>query len=303
MNSNSFLNLPVYINGDINGIVTETKDICNKLNITISKLNNIIKITTSVDYLFYYDIKQSILYITLFMPHKKNKINVSTNNDKLITNINIDDIKNYNINILPQGDFIISKKIKKNTSFMNLIYKNINGSLFNLKSGIFIFIDNNGVMHFYNDVIQLNDFDILDNTKLINISEYINENIKVESYNLTESITPVCINNNTLYSKLTNVISNSLSYINPLNYLTSNNPIINLSIEFYFNTETFELYKKIDNKVKILKPNKLNIPIFIDNISYSENNNVIFSGLIQPKYNSVKVIFNSFFITHQLLTN
>ena len=272
------------------------------INITILKLDNLIKITTPVDYLFYYEIKQSTLYITLFMQHKKNKINVSTNNEQLITNIQVNDIKTYNINILPQGDFVISKKIKKNTSFMNLIYKNINGSLFNLKSGIFIFIDNNGVMHYYNDSIQLNDFNTLDNIKLINISEHINEYIKVECYNLTETITPVCIDN-TLYSRISNVISNSLSYINPLAYLTTNTPIINIPIEFYFNTETFELYKKIDNKVKILKPNKINIPIFIDNISYNENNDVIFSGLIQPKYNSVKIIFNSFFITHQLIIN
>lgn len=302
MNSNSCLNLPIYINGDINGINTEIKDICNKLNITISKLNNIIKIITPIDYLIYYENNQSTLNITLFMPHKKNKINISTNNDQLTTNVNIDEITQYNINLLAQGDFIISKKIKKNSLFMNLVYKNIFGSLYNLKNGIFIFIDNNGIMHFYNDVLQLNDFETLDQSNLINLSENMNENIKIESYILTESITPVCINNNTLYSKLSNVISNSLSYINPLNYLVSNKTIPNSSIDFYFNKDTLELYKKIDNKVKILKPNKLNIPILIDNITYNDNN-VVFSGLIQPKFSSVKIIFNSFFITHQLVMN
>ncbi len=296
----SSLNLPMYLNGDMNGFETGSIDLCNKLNITISKNNNIIKITTPIDYLFYYEIVQSILYISLFMPHKKNKINISTNTEQLTTHINIDDIKQYNINVLPQGDFIITKKVKKNNLFMSLIYKNSTGSLFILKNGIFIFIDNNGVIQYYNDIIQLDDFNTLDTTLLTNISDYIDNSKKMNYYNLSESITPVSIHNNTIYSKITNVISNGLSYINPLNYIISNTPNKNVFIEYYFNAEKCELYKRIDDKVKILKPNKINIPIYVDTISYNENKDVIFTGSLQPKYNTAKITFNSFFITHQL---
>jgi hypothetical protein len=171
------------------------------------------------------------------------------------------------------------------------------------------------------------------NKDIINITTNFKNNNCEYTYNLSESFTP--IDNTTLSANqpATSAFDNIISWItwaNPLNFIyntqlttkqinfehttsnTTSNTIVNSlhtqqtqqtqhthpTIQYFFNKINNNIIKLTDlhKTVKILKPEPINIPLFINSIEFDENNGVKLSGIIPNTYKCATLHYNKFFI-------
>ena len=298
--------------------------------------NQIIINLPTNDVIMYHNEKAFCIFINFFISNKIQSTTLGCKYDNSNsysktakkTVINIGTNTKFTVHFFSIGEAILGSKLKKKISMMQLIRKFDESQLqlHMLNNGLIVNCNGNGYISIYPDTLDsIEDSNILTVDKnMVNITgNLINiTNINIANiYNLSE----ICVDSNISNdSGIFTSIGNILSWVNPLSYFTTStqssektltntndtndtndandanevNYIIDIGTKYYFDSTTNNIIKvnKTNKKIKILKPISINIPLFIDNILFDENNGVTMTGFLQPSYKPATISFNKFFL-------
>lgn len=140
----------------------------------------------------------------------------------------------------------------------------------------------------------------------LNSNTYILDNLELSSSNTTT---------NTHTSNIISTLGNIISWFNPLSYYSSNpsndkenisntDNKIPISTKYYIaennvsnstnSTNSTHIIKLENNKIKVLRPQPMMFPIYIENITLNEQENIIFTGKINDIGKHINIKYNKF---------
>ena len=326
--------LPIVFTGDIANFTSDIENKYNSLPLNIAIEDDRITFTCSVDIDIYDSIDGKLL--TLMFIIKKGKLNdeikvvtININNIQTYTllvlprgptSINKHVKKSSLENIIAINSNLSLFKIQQHTKHLLLV-------------------DSNGFVQVYPDNLEIYDNTniktFLKNENITNISETNLENkdninnindlnqiiescgytlldttMQDSSYNLENINIPNIqpIQNNLQSGNQSSIIStigNIINWLNPLSYystLPDNIVPVNNDIakpKYYINFNNNKIIKYYENKIKILKPLSLNIPSYIEKITFDDNDNITFITSYNKIDKPISIMFNKFFLNPQ----
>lgn len=281
--------------------------------------------------------------------------------DNLATQNNTDNINNkfykYKLAVVNNSLASINKKAKKDLlGIVNQINKN--NTLFSYNKKLLLIIDNNGLVQYYPDSMEIYDnktigkymnscnLDSLETILAKNGYMNLECNLFGTAYNLNEikidqllhqqSNSQIAIQDQNL--NIISTIGSIFNWINPFSYYSGNSNNTNLIpttdnntsiipniqsskteliikvFQYYNAKDSNTIIKKlkkeenrqnisnvdnvenIDYQIKVLKPEVLNYPIHINNITTDEFENIILDGTIPETDIKMHITFNKFLI-------
>jgi hypothetical protein len=293
------------------------------VNLIVDEESGLITIPISQDIDIYTLLKNKIINIYIFFNPKKSK---QTPEIHLIK-IDYKDATSYNILEAHKNIPNVSKNVKKHK--LKMISKLDNNKiLFKLANKYLLIIDSNGSLYYYPDSIEtipisqwsLNNLDNLDTQN--SLESYLLKNsitnleckLDDNAYELLDISNPKLIETNDIQNKYEEYsrIGYLLSWLNPLTYYSSissktndnsnennigNNYKCNDSIasaKYFLDTKNNNIIKIQNNLVKILKLKKIDIPMFITDITINHIDEVLLTGRIDNTHINLK--FNKYLI-------
>lgn len=267
-------------------------------NLETCKLS--ITLLTSTD-IYHYVNNENILHIITFTKKRKN-INKPDEYKTVTIPYNASCTKYILLNV-QSTKTTITKQCKK--TILNQPNNNIYGNLYDYQGLFLMNIDANGYLTYYPDTMEIYDNTTID--KFIS-RQYTNLDVYLDKENILNNLLDICnyksigpmnlkpniytLDNLELQQSSTSRLNNFINWFNPLAYFNSTTHTITKSITKYYisNCEDMHIIKLENNKIKILRPVQMKIPIHVDNIYQDCNENIIFTGIINdntPPYKNI----------------
>lgn len=322
------------IQGDIINVSNSNVFNKNKeLNIIDIIDKSLLTITLPLDNEIYYSIDNKILNIIILAKKDKKLTSSPLSIETKIVNIPYGECTKYVLLNLRSTQTAIGKKVKK--TLLDYIPLNLTTSttLYSFNNSNLVNIDSNGYISYYPDTMEIYDINTISNfiekeypksnktflpslESILEVFNYKPANINLNSNTYILDNLELSSSNTTTNTHTSNIIStlgNIISWFNPLSYY-SNNPSndkenisntdsnILISGKYYIaennvsnSTNSLHIIKLENNKIKVLRPQPMMFPIYIENITLDEQENIIFTGKINDIGKHINIKYNKFF--------
>jgi hypothetical protein len=147
----------------------------------------------------------------------------------------------------------------------------------------------------------------------LNSNTYILDNLELSSSNTTTK-TNSNTNSNSNTNNIISTLSNLISWFNPLSYYssttsndkenisnTNGNVAIPISTKYYIAesnitsiSNSLHIIKLENNKIKVLRPVQMLFPVYVENISLDNHENIILTGKINDIDKHISITYNKF---------
>lgn len=292
------------------------------VNLVVDDESRLITIPISQDIDIYTSLKNKIINVYVFFNPKKSK----QTPDIHLIKIDYKDATSYNILEAHKNIPNISKNVKKHKLEMISRLDN-NKILFKLANKYLLIIDSNGSLYYYPDSIETIPISQWSGNNLdtLNAQNTLECKLDDNAYELLDISNSKSIDKNDMHHKYEEYsrIGYLLSWLNPLTYYSStsstsstsskkiNNSNKNdittndnsgesvsnnssASAKYFIDIKTNNIIKIQNDLVKILKLKKIDIPMFITDITINHIDEVLLTGRIDNTHINLK--FNKYLV-------